>query len=180
MYAICNSGKQVMAKNREHRYQVTVEWSGNRGTGTSNYSSYSRDHEITAVGKTSISGSSDPAFRGDKTRWNPEELLVASLSACHKLWYIHLCAVAGIAVLAYRDEALGTMVEDEVTGGHFTSVVLRPHVTVREEDDTELALQLHHDAHAKCYVANSVNFPVTHKATVVKSCSGSRNQDQTN
>lgn len=157
-----------MAKNREHHYQVIVEWLGNRGTGTSNYSSYSRDHEIIATGKASISGSSDPAFRGDQTRWNPEELLVASLCACHKLWYLHLCAVAGIAVLAYRDEASGTMVEEEVTGGHFTSVVLRPHVTVRAQDDTGLALKLHHDAHVKCYVANSVNFPVTHEATVIR------------
>jgi organic hydroperoxide reductase OsmC/OhrA len=157
----------VMAKNREHHYRVTVEWSGNRGTGTSHYSSYSRDHEITAIGKTAISGSSDPAFRGDKTHWNPEELLVASLSACHKLWYLHLCAVAGIAVLAYRDEASGTMAEDDVTGGHFTSVVLRPHVTIRAQDDLSLALQLHHDAQAKCYIANSVNFPVTHAPTVI-------------
>ncbi len=156
-----------MAGNKgEHRYEVTVEWTGNQGTGTSDYRAYRRDHTIAAGAKPPISGSSDPAFRGDAARWNPEDLLVASLSACHKLWYLHLCAVNGVGVLAYQDRALGIMVEDPVTGGRFTRVVLRPHVTVRAGDDAELAIRLHHEAHAKCFVANSVNFPVEHEPTI--------------
>ena len=151
---------------KEHHYTVTVEWTGNRGTGTSGYRAYGREHVITAEGKPPIAGSSDPAFRGDAGRWNPEELLLASLSACHKLWYLHLCADAGIAVSAYRDEAAGTMVEDADGGGRFSRVVLRPLVTVRAGDDADLALRLHHDAHAKCYVGNSVNFPVEIEAVV--------------
>ncbi|WP_431286307.1 OsmC family protein [Roseateles chitinivorans] len=144
--------------HREHRYTVTVRWTGNRGTGTSAYKAYSRDHEIESAGKPSIPGSSDPAFLGDRTRWNPEDLLVASTSACHKLWYLHLCAEAGIAVLDYVDEAEGTMVEGEK--GRFTQIVLRPVVTVRAGDDVERARRLHHDAHEQCFVANSLNFPV--------------------
>ena len=151
---------------KEHHYTVTVEWTGNRGTGTSGYRAYGREHVITAEGKPPIAGSSDPAFRGDAGRWNPEELLVASLSTCHKLWYLHLCADAGIAVLAYRDEAAGTMVEDADGGGRFSRVVLRPLVTVQAGNDADLALRLHRDAHAKCYVAGSVNFPVLVEAVV--------------
>ena len=150
----------------EHTYVVTVEWTGNRGAGTSDYRAYGRDHTISAGAKAPIHGSSDPAFRGDTARWNPEELMVAALSACHKLWYLHLCAVHGVGVLAYRDEAVGTMVEDADGGGRFTRVVLRPRVMVRPTDDIELAIRLHHDAHAKCFVANSVNFPVEHEPVV--------------
>ncbi|NIF89899.1 MULTISPECIES: OsmC family protein [Burkholderia] len=148
-----------MAKH-EHTYRISVEWTGNRGTGTSAYRDYGRDHLIRADGKPDVPGSSDPAFLGDAKRWNPEDLLVASLSACHKLWYLHLCAEAGIAVQAYVDEAVGTMV-DSREGGSFTQVVLRPRVTIRAGDDAERAAALHHDAHRACYIANSMNFPVT-------------------
>jgi organic hydroperoxide reductase OsmC/OhrA len=144
---------------KQHTYEVTVDWTGNRGPGTSAYDTYARDHTISAGAKPDIAGSSDPAFRGDPARWNPEELLVAAISACHKLWYLHLCADAGIAVLSYCDHAQGTMVEDPA-GGMFAHVVLRPQVTVRPGDDMELARRLHHDAHSKCYIANSVNFPI--------------------
>jgi organic hydroperoxide reductase OsmC/OhrA len=144
---------------KEHHYQVSVEWLGNQGSGTSGYRDYGRNHVIRSGSKPDIPGSSDPAFLGDAARWNPEDLLVASVSACHKLWYLHLCSDAGIAVLAYRDDAQGTMV-DSAQGGHFTQIVLRPHVTIRAHDDRELAERLHHAAHEKCYIANSLNFPI--------------------
>ena len=150
--------------HREHHYPVTVTWTGNQGTGTSGYKAYRRDHAIESAGKPPIPGSSDPAFLGDKTRWNPEDLLVASTSACHKLWYLHLCAEAGIAVLAYVDEAEGTMVEG--AKGRFTQIVLRPRVTVRAGDDVELAGRLHHEAHEQCFIANSLNFPVRCDASI--------------
>lgn len=143
----------------EHHYKLKVEWTGNRGSGTSGYRDYARDHVISAGGKPDIPGSSDPAFRGDPARWNPEELLLASASACHKLWYLHLCADAGIAVAAYVDFAEGTML-DSPEQGCFTQIVLRPHVTIPAGADLALAERLHHTAHEKCYVANSVNFPV--------------------
>ena len=150
--------------HREHKYPVTVTWTGNAGTGTSGYKAYRRDHAIESAGKPPIPGSSDPTFLGDKTSWNPEDLLVASTSACHKLWYLHLCAEAGIAVLAYVDEAEGTMVEGEK--GRFTQIVLRPRVTVRAGDDVELAQRLHHQAHEQCFIANSLNFPVRCEASI--------------
>lgn len=143
----------------EHKYVVSVEWIGDRGTGTSGYRDYGRDHMIRAGSKPEIPGSSDPAFRGDAARWNPEDLLVASASACHKLWYLHLCSDAGIAVMAYLDHAEGTMTEG-AQHGHFTQIVLRPHVRIRAGDDRELAIRLHHAAHEQCYIANSVNFPI--------------------
>ena len=153
---------------REHRYQVTVEWTGNTGTGTAGYRTYERRHEISApkAPKPPIPGSSDPAFRGDGARWNPEELLVASLSACHQLWYLHLCADAGVVVTAYVDRAEGTMVEDATGAGQFTRVVLRPAVTVAAGADVARARALHHDAHAMCYIARSVSFPVEHEPEI--------------
>lgn len=152
---------------REHRYAVTVEWTGNTGTGTSGYRAYERRHEITVPGtpKPPIAGSSDPAFRGDRGRWNPEELLLAALSACHKLTYLHLCADAGIVVVGYEDRAEGVMIE-EGEGGRFTSAVLRPVVTVAAGSDVARAHALHERAHANCFVASSVSFPVTHAAEI--------------
>jgi organic hydroperoxide reductase OsmC/OhrA len=145
---------------KQHHYKVRVEWSGNKGTGTSAHHAYGRDHEITAGAKPLIPGSSDPSFRGDPARWNPEDLLVASLSACHKLWYLHLCSVSGIVVTSYSDQAEGVMEEDAHGSGRFTRVVLRPTIEVRHSDDVELAERLHHEAHSKCFIANSVNFPI--------------------
>jgi organic hydroperoxide reductase OsmC/OhrA len=143
----------------EHKYPVSVQWTGNHGSGTSGYRAYSRDHIIAAGNKPDIPGSSDPAFRGDASRWNPEDLLVASASACHKLWYLHLCSDAGIVVLSYRDDAEGTML-DSPEPGRFSRIVLRPKVVIRNGGDIELAAGLHHAAHEKCYIANSVNFPI--------------------
>lgn len=156
-----------MAAGREHRYRIRVRWTGNRGTGTSAYRAYARDHTVEADGKPPIPGSSDPAFRGDPARWNPEDLLVAALSACHQLWYLHLCAAAGVIVTAYEDAAEGTMVEEADGGGRFTDVVLRPRVTVAPGSDAELALRLHGAAHRLCFVARSVNFEVRCEAEVV-------------
>jgi organic hydroperoxide reductase OsmC/OhrA len=151
---------------REHSYSIKVRWTGNTGAGTSNFREYKRDHEISASGKPPIPGSSDPAFRGDKARYNPEELLVASLSACHMLWYLHLCSDAGIVVVEYHDDATGAMVETENGGGHFSTVTLRPAVKVTGAVDRELALRLHEQAHHLCFIANSVNFPVLCEPTI--------------
>ncbi len=151
---------------RNHRYAVTVTWTGNRGTGTSGYRDYDRSHEISADGPPVIAGSSDPAFRGDPARWNPEQALTAALSQCHLLWYLHLCAEAGVTVLAYDDAASGTMTESADGGGRFTEVVLRPRVVVASASMIEDAMALHGQAHAKCFIANSVNFPVRHEPVV--------------
>lgn len=152
-------------RTREHRYETVVVWTGDQGTGTSGYRDYRRDHEVTADGRAPIAGSSDPVFRGDKTRWNPEQLLVAALSQCHMLGYLHLCAEAGVVVTAYVDRAGGTMAESGFDG-RFTEVVLRPEVTVAETGMVEKAAALHEDAHRACFIANSVNFPVRHEPTV--------------
>jgi organic hydroperoxide reductase OsmC/OhrA len=156
-----------MAAGKEHRYAVHVEWTGNTGAGTASYRSYERAHELRVDGKPVIPGSSDPAFRGDPARWNPEELLVASLSACHKLWYLHLCATAGVVVTDYADQAEGFMSEEADGGGRFVRVVLRPRVTITAGSDRQKAEALHHDAHAMCFIARSVTFPVTHEPTIV-------------
>jgi organic hydroperoxide reductase OsmC/OhrA len=156
-----------MADAKTHTYRTTVTWTGNTGTGTSGYRAYGRDHTISAPCKTTpIPGSADPAFRGDATRWNPEDLFVASLSACHKLWYLHLAAVAGVIVTAYEDTAEGTMAEDADRGGFFTAVTLRPVVTITASSDAARAAALHHDAHTKCFIANSVTVPVAFEPTI--------------
>jgi len=149
-----------MSDGRRHRYAVTVEWTGNRGEGTATYRSYSRDHAIAVAGKPAIAGSSDPVFRGDASRHNPEDFLVSALSACHMLSYLHLCAVSGIVVTAYEDHAAGDMRETADGGGRFTGVVLRPRVTI-SAGDPGLARALHEKAHRLCFIASSVNFPVT-------------------
>jgi len=161
------AGREAAAITREgelgtkqHRYEVQVVWTGNAGDGTASWRGYRRDHEIRAAGKPAIDGSSDPAFRGDPARWNPEELLVASLSACHKLWYLGLCAQAGIVVTAYEDAAEGVMAEETGGAGQFTAVTLRPRVTITAQDGLQKALDLHHKAHEMCFIARSVNFPV--------------------
>jgi organic hydroperoxide reductase OsmC/OhrA len=151
---------------KQHNYQLALTWTGNHGSGTSSYRDYARDHEIQAGSKAPIAGSSDPQFRGDPRRWSPEELLVASLSACHQLWYLHLCADAGVVVVAYEDQPQGIMIENAGGDGQFVSVVLHPHVTISPESDASIAERLHHEAHAKCFIARSVNFPVTHQPTI--------------
>jgi organic hydroperoxide reductase OsmC/OhrA len=147
--------------DKEHLYRAHVTWTGNRGVGTRGYRDYGREHEIASGQKPVIPGSSDPNFRGDATRWNPEDLLVASLSTCHQLWYLHVCSAAGIVVTAYVDEAEGVMVETDDGGGRFASVTLRPHARLAAGSDPTKAAGLHHEAHAKCFIANSVNFPVS-------------------
>ncbi len=149
----------------EHRYEATITWTGTPGQGTTRRGDHSRNHEIAVECKPVIAGSSDPGFRGDPSRHNPEDLLVASLSACHMLWYLSLCGKAGIAVMDYVDRAEGTMAEDASGGGRFTQVVLRPEVTLGPGADRQRADALHHDAHEKCFVSQSVNFPVTVEAT---------------
>lgn len=145
-----------------HHYTAAISWTGNQGTGTLDYKSYGRDHEISIAGKPPIPGSSDPAFRGDATRYSPEDLLVSSLAACHMLWYLHLCVLNGIVVVNYTDDASGEMVENSDGSGQFTKVTLRPRVTITENSMVEKAKALHDDAHKMCFIARSVNFPLYH------------------
>lgn len=146
--------------SKEHHYKTTIQWTGNKGTGTSGYRSYERSHTISIENKAIIEGSSDPAFRGDKTKYNPEELLLASLSACHMLWYLHFCSEEGVIVTEYTDNAIGVMMEKTNGSGHFKEVTLHPVVIVAEKSMVEKANELHHKAHEFCFIANSVNFPV--------------------
>ncbi len=145
---------------KQHRYEMRVKWTGNLGAGTNTYRSYRRDHVIFTEGKPEIPGSSDPSFRGGPSRYNPEELLVASLSACHMLWYLHLCSISKISVLEYRDAASGLMEEHDDGSGEFVRVTLRPAVLLRTGDDQAEALALHHEAHRLCFIAGSVKFPI--------------------
>lgn len=152
--------------SKEHHYQTQLRWTGNRGEGTSNYRAYDRDHVLSAGHKPEIPGSSDPSFRGNPQRYNPEELLVASLSSCHMLWYLHLCSVNGVIVVDYEDATEGIMEEDDNGSGRFSAVILRPVVTIREEGMREKAVKLHHEASSYCFIANSVNFPVRHEPVI--------------
>lgn len=152
--------------NKEHHYKTTIQWTGNKGTGTNGYRNYERSHTISVENKAIIEGSSDPAFRGDKTKYNPEEMLLASLSSCHMLWYLHFCSEEGIIVTDYKDHATGIMMETANGSGQFTEVTLYPEVIVTDESMIEKANNLHHKANEFCFIANSVNFPVKHNPTV--------------
>jgi organic hydroperoxide reductase OsmC/OhrA len=148
-----------MSGESRHRYRVDVEWTGNLGPGTQSYRSYRRDHTIRVAGKPVLAASSDPAFHGDAARHNPEDLLLAALSSCHMLSYLHMAMLAGVVVIAYADAAEGVM-ETAGNGGRFVEVVLHPVVTISAASDPVKAEAAHDDAHHACFIANSVNFPV--------------------
>ena len=145
---------------KEHLYKLTTKWIGNRGSGTSDYRSYGRDHVISAHNKPDIFCSADFAFRGDKTKYNPEELLVAALSGCHMLWFLHFCADSGIVVTEYIDNPTGIMTETENGSGQFKEVTLKPTVTITDKKMLGKLDGLHEKAHEFCFIANSVNFSV--------------------
>ena len=157
-----------------HSFSVDLTWTGAREAGTSTYTSYGRDHELTSGDKLPLPGTSDPAFRGDPTRWSPEDLVVGALSQCHMLWFLHLAATTGVVVVGYEDAASGTMRVEAAGHGQFTEVVLRPRVTVRKASlgdgrtvDDALLADLHRRAHEHCFIARSVNFPVRHEPAPV-------------
>ncbi|MEJ6490420.1 OsmC family protein [Leucobacter sp. USCH14] len=149
-----------------HEYRIGIEWTGNRGTGTSGYRAYGRELLIRAAGKAALEGSADPTFHGDRDRWNPEELLVSALAQCHMLSYLHMAVRAGVVVTAYTDDAIGVMRQRGV-GGAFEEVVLRPRVTVAEAQMVDAARAAHADASDACFIANSVNFPVRHEPEIM-------------
>lgn len=151
-----------------HQFKGHIEWTGNKGKGTTSYDAYSRDHLIKSPGKIEILGSADPAFLGDGNKINPEDSLLNALSACHMLWYFHLCADAGVNVIAYTDDYSGTL-NIENGKGKITEVTLNPTVTISTESDKNLALKLHELANEKCFIANSVNFPVKHQVNILQS-----------
>lgn len=148
---------------KKHNYAIKVEWTGNEGNGTLNYKSYNRNHKIIADGKyDEIKGSSESSFMGDKTRYNPEDLFLSSLSACHMLWYLHLCSVHKIVVTEYLDNATGIMEETENGSGKFTEVTLNPKVKITDFSMIAKANELHEEANKMCFIANSCNFKIRH------------------
>jgi len=158
----CKKISHLYPMEKSHHYAATIQWTGNNGSGTDDYRNYERSHLISIANKVDLLGSSDTAFRGDNTKHNPEDMLLASLATCHMLWYLHLCADAGVIVVDYLDNAKGIMVESAGGGGHFTEVTLYPKVTVVHESMVDKANALHHKANQFCFIANSVNFPVKH------------------
>jgi organic hydroperoxide reductase OsmC/OhrA len=148
-------------------YTVSVKWTGNTGNGTIDAAAYERSHIISVEGKPDILASSDTPFRGDNTKHNPEDMLVASLSACHMLWYLHICADAGVIVTGYSDHATGTLMLTPGSGGHFSEVTLHPEVTVADSSMIEKANGLHDTARKFCFIAKSVNFPVRHEPVCI-------------
>ncbi|MET4588591.1 OsmC family protein [Arthrobacter sp. 754] len=147
----------------EHRYSLTVQWTGNLGEGTSSYRGYSRDHDVLIPGLPVLPGSADPTFHGDRDRYNPEQLLLAALAQCHMLSFLHVAVRHGVVVTDYRDEATGTLHLNRDGSGQFESVTLHPHVTLADPEHVAVAEQLHREANQVCFIARSVNFPVRHE-----------------
>lgn len=151
---------------KNHRYTSTIEWTGNHGESTKNYRSYERSYTISVDGKADIYGSSDPAFLGNPRLHNPEDLLLASVSSCHLLWYLHFCSVNKILVLEYKDFAEGTMTEEANGSGKFTKIILKPKIVVAEKSMIEKAIELHEKANEYCFIANSLNFTIQHQPEI--------------
>ncbi|CAI9387868.1 hypothetical protein MICABA_02877 [Microbacterium sp. T2.11-28] len=164
---MARAGWQTCGVIGEHRYALRATWTGDRGTGTSGYRDYDRSVTLSVDGKPDVAASSDKPFRGDPSKWNPEDLLLGALSECHLLSYLHACVGAGVVVVAYTDDASGTMTEDGRGGGAFTEVVLRPTVTIADESMRDAATAAHAQARDWCFIANSVNFPVRHEPTIL-------------
>lgn len=151
--------------NKQHNYNLAIKCTGNKENGTMSYLAYERSYIVMAENKKDILCSSDPSFRGDKTKYNPEELSVASISSCHMLWYLHICSDAGVIVIDYSDNATGMMQETEDGAGRFTEVIFYPKVIVKYKTMIDKAIELHQQANKLCFIANSYNFPILHKAT---------------
>lgn len=156
-----------MKSVKKHYYKSKLKWTGNSGSGTSDYKSYERSYVVKIDGKPTLEGSSDPAFRGDKSKYNPEELFLASISSCHMLWYLHLCSANKVLVLEYEDSAEGIMTEHKDGSGRFERVILHPKVVVEKESMIEQARTLHKKANEMCFIANSCNFEIGHEVEVV-------------
>ncbi|SDW46886.1 Organic hydroperoxide reductase OsmC/OhrA [Arthrobacter sp. yr096] len=147
----------------EHHYSLTVRWTGNLGEGTAAYKGYSRDHDVEISGLPTLKGSADPTFHGDRTRYNPEQLLLAALSQCHMLSFLHVAVKHGVVVTSYEDNAEGLMKLNRDGSGQFESVTLKPTVAIADPAHAHLVPQLHHEANQVCFIARSVNFPVLHE-----------------
>jgi organic hydroperoxide reductase OsmC/OhrA len=160
--------------SREHEYRLELRWTGNRGEGTSDYRTYGREHEVRADGPATLLGSADPVFRGDRTRWNPEQLLLAAAAQCHLLSYLHLAAVNGVVVTDYSDTPTAVMTEDGRGGGRFTEITLHPVVTVAADDQVEAAAALHEPASRNCFIAASLALPVQHRPRTLVAASERR------
>ena len=155
-----------MSDSKAHEFQATIRWTGAGEAGTRDYKSYDRSYDVVIEGKPVVAGTAAPEYRGDPTRHNPEDMLVASSSSCHMLWYLHLCAVNNIVVMAYEDRAVGTLEVEKDGSGRFSEIMLRPKVTISAESDLELAESLHAEARVRCFIARTLNCPVTHDAVV--------------
>jgi len=159
-----------------HEYHISLEWTGNRGTGTDSYRGYGRDHVVRSAGLPDLPGTADPTFHGDKDRWNPEQLLLAALSQCHMLSYLHLAVNHGVAVTGYRDSANGLLRLNRDNSGEFVQAVLHPSVSLADEMQRELADSLHSQANKICFIARSVNFPVLHEPVLPNHSRGNNNE----
>ncbi|UIR54999.1 OsmC family protein [Sphingobacterium sp. SRCM116780] len=152
---------------KEHHYQQKLIWTGNMGKDTLSYQDYKRDFEIKLPSKATILGSSDPAFLGDPTRHNPEDLFLSAVSSCHMLWYLHFCAVSGILVERYEDQPIGILTEEKSGAGQFTKITLHPTVWIRGSEHVTLAKELHAKANSFCFIAKSINIPVDHLPVII-------------
>ncbi|MEO0327140.1 MAG: OsmC family protein [Pseudomonadota bacterium] len=145
---------------KKHEFPSRIRWTGNQGMGTSSYTAYQRTWDMCLDGKEVLSCSNDPMLGGDPSKYNPEDILIAALSSCHMLWYLHLCSQADVTVLAYEDNPVGIGNSEPSGKGHFVEAVLRPSITITPDSDREKAISLHDEIHKYCFIARSVNFPV--------------------
>ena len=152
--------------SKKHDFPAKIVWTGNRGTGTSTYKAYDRTWDMAVEGKAVVHCSNDPLLGGDATKYNPEDMLIASVASCHMLWYLHLCSQSGVTVIAYEDEPIGIGESEPDGTGRFLEAVLKPRITITSDSNAEKAVSLHDEVHKYCFIARSINFPVRHEPRV--------------
>jgi len=154
---------------KQHEYTSRIAWTGNRGEGTSSYRGYDRTWDIVTPGKPVVHCSNDPLLGGNPALANPEDLLLSSLAACHMLWYLHYASEAGIVVSSYQDDPVGIGESSPNGAGRFLRAILKPHIVLRLGSDLTKADAIHHRIHEVCFIARSVNFPVSYEASYATS-----------
>ncbi len=157
---------------KKHEFPSRIVWTGNRGTGTSAYKAYDRTWDMTVQDKTVLHCSNDPLLGGDPSKYNPEDMLIASVASCHMLWYLHLCSVAGVTVLAYEDNPIGVGESEPDGTGRFLEAILKPKITITADSDAEKAVSIHDEIHNYCFIARSINFPVRYEPEILVQKSG--------
>ncbi len=141
------------------QFKVQAKWSSKNAL---DVSINGKTHQVFIDDKSPLTVSAAKAFKGDETKYNPEDLLLSALASCHMMSYFYVCAQNGIELIDYKDEAVGVLELKADGSGAFTSVVLNPVVTISKSEMIDKAVSLHKEAHSICFIAHPCNVLISH------------------